>query len=127
MDLVAMAKLYNTVAVPLYPSKEHRAVSFRSIFGAMGAEAMGQHAGLDASGRRTSERSSAPRRRSLVDSVISKLRGARRSLFGEESQRLELQLQLGDLQRVSSSEGNEMISIGGEREQHSNKTEASLC
>ena len=37
---------------------------FGGRIGAMGAEAMGQHAGLDASGRRTSERSSAPRRRS---------------------------------------------------------------
>ena len=31
------AKLFNTVAVPLYPSKEHRSISFLTICGAMGA------------------------------------------------------------------------------------------
>ena len=36
-DLVVSAKLFNTVAVPLYPSKEHRAISFLYILASMGA------------------------------------------------------------------------------------------
>ena len=62
-DLVVTSKLYNTVAVPLYPTKEHRAVSFLCIWATMGAK-VGSHAAiLGAAGTGGAGRS---RRRTLV-------------------------------------------------------------
>ena len=90
-DLVVAAKLLNHVAVPLYPTKEHRTVSFLGIWARMGAK-VGSHAAImgTAATRDASPSPAAPtRHRALVHRL-----GRATSRLGEVSRRTVRRAQL---------------------------------
>ena len=87
-DLVVNAKLYDIVAQPLFPSKEHRTISFLCIWAAMGATVL-QHTtvlgvrrsteidrsfGKSRKSHAQSRKSHASSRRALLQNVAARLR-----------------------------------------------------